>query len=54
LAAIVAAGLLAVLFPANAGEVSLVASWFVKLKWLAPPAIVAGVTVGMTELQRPT
>ena len=54
LAGIVAAGLLAVLFPANAGEVSLVASWFVKLKWLAPPAIVAGVTVGMTELQRPT
>lgn len=46
----VAAGVLAVLFPG--GAVGVGAAWAAKLKWLVPPAVVAGIAVGVMEGRR--
>ncbi len=47
----VAAGVLAVLFPGAAAGVG--AAWVAKLKWLVPPAVVAGIVVGVIDRDRP-
>ena len=47
----VAAGVLAVLFPGAAAGMG--AAWVSKLKWLVPPAVVAGIVVGVIDRDRP-
>lgn len=45
-----AAGPLAVLFPGEAASMG--AAWLAKMKWLVPPAAVAGIVVGIVEMRR--
>ena len=47
----VAAGVLAVLFPGAAAGMG--AAWVAKMKWLVPPAVVAGIVVGVIDRDRP-
>ena len=47
---VLAAAMLAVLFPG--GAVGVGAAWVAKLKWLALPAVVAGIVVGVMEGRR--
>ena len=47
----VAAGVLVVLFPGAAAGMG--AAWVAKLKWLVPPAVVAGIVVGVIDRDRP-
>lgn len=48
--AVLAAALLAVLFPG--GGVGVGAAWAAKMKWLALPAVVAGIVVGFAPSRR--
>jgi Na+/H+-dicarboxylate symporter len=47
----VAAGVLAVLFSGAAAGMG--AAWVSKLKWLVPPAVMAGIVVGVIDRDRP-
>jgi hypothetical protein len=48
--AVLAAAVLAVLFPG--GVVGVGAAWAAKMKWLALPAVVAGIVVGLAPSRR--
>lgn len=52
LAGTVGASILVVLFPASSSDTSLLGVWLLRLKWLVPPAAIAGIVVGLVEMKR--